>query len=84
MIPATHQDLEKWDKNCNQIKEEASMYKTGIFETPEAAMQFILKQPAIMGYGGFDINKLSDQDIIDFANDLLKQLEMLSYKYKDK
>lgn len=81
---ATHRDLEKWDKNCTQIKEEASMYKTGIFETPEAAMQFILKQPAIMGYGGFDINKLSDQDIIDFANDLLKQLEMLSYKYKDK
>lgn len=81
---ATHQDLEKWDKNCNQIKEEASMYETGIFETPEAAMQFILKQPAIMGYGGFDINKLSDQDIIDFANDLLKQLEILSYKYKDK
>lgn len=52
------------------------------FTTPEKAIKFILEQPSIMGYGGFDANKLSDEDLIDFANDLLKQLKLLSYKYK--
>ncbi|MDU4953443.1 helix-turn-helix domain-containing protein [Clostridium sp.] len=52
------------------------------FKTPEAAMKFILKQPAIMGYGGFDVEKLSDEELIDFANELLNQMKLISYKYK--
>ncbi|TZE81977.1 helix-turn-helix domain-containing protein [Calorimonas adulescens] len=52
------------------------------FKTPQEAMRFILGQPSIMGFGGFDINKMSDEEIIDFANELLRQLELISYKYK--
>ncbi|AOY78189.1 transcriptional regulator [Clostridium formicaceticum] len=52
------------------------------FTTPQKAMEFILKQPAIMGFGGFDVNKLGDEEIVEFANELLRQLELLSYKYK--
>lgn len=52
------------------------------FKTPEDAIKFILEQPTIMGYGGFDVNKLSDKDLIDFANDILNQLKLISYKYK--
>ncbi|VDG74661.1 MerR family transcriptional regulator [Clostridium carnis] len=67
--------------DTKQLKEECSLYETGAFKTAEAAMQFILSQPSIMAYGGFDINKLSDQDKIDFANDLLSQLKLLGLKY---
>jgi transcriptional regulator with XRE-family HTH domain len=80
--PVTYDDLEKWDDNSNQVKEEVELYETGEFKTPEAAMKFILKQPAIMGYGGFDVNKMSDEDLIDFANELLNQMKLISYKYK--
>lgn len=52
------------------------------FSTPEEAMKFILEQPTIMGFGGFDINKMSDDEIMDFANELLRQLQLISYKYK--
>lgn len=52
------------------------------FATPEEAMEFLLKQPAIMGFGGFDIEKMTDDEIMDFANELLRQLELISYKYK--
>ena len=52
------------------------------FTTPEEAMKFILEQNVIMGYGGFDINKLSDEEKIEFANELLRQLKLVSYKYK--
>ena len=34
--------------------------------------------------GGYDATKLSDEEIIDFANDLLQQIELISYKYKKK
>lgn len=77
-------DIEKWDTTLNTelIKEEVALYETGEFKTAEAAMQFILKQPAIMGYGGFDADKLSKEEIIEFANELLKQLQLLGLKYK--
>lgn len=52
------------------------------FETPEEAMKFILEQNVIMGFGGFDVNKMSDEEIIEFANELLRQLKLISYKYK--
>lgn len=73
-----------WDDsiNTNQVREEVELYETGEFKTAEAAMQFILKQPAIMGYGGFDADKLSKEEIIEFANELLKQLQLLGLKYK--
>lgn len=51
------------------------------FKTPQEAIKFILEQPAIMGYGGFDVNKMSDEDVINFANELLSQLKLLGYKY---
>lgn len=52
------------------------------FTTPQDAIKFILEQPAIMGFGGFDIKKMSDDEIMDFANELLNQLKLLGYKYK--
>ena len=53
-----------------------------VFESPEEAMDFILQQKVIMGFGGFDIDTLSDSEKVDFANELLQQLKLLSYKYK--
>lgn len=70
------------DMESDLIKEESENYNTYQFETAEAAMQFILKQPAIMGFGGFDTNKMNNEEIIDFANELLNQLKLLGYKYK--
>lgn len=52
------------------------------FDTPEEAMKFILEQNIIMGFGGFDVNKMSDEEIIEFANELLRQLKLISYKYR--
>lgn len=52
------------------------------FDNAEEAMQFILKQPSIMGFGGFDTSKMSDDEIVEFANELLNVLKMLGPKYK--
>lgn len=52
------------------------------FTTPEEAMKFVLEQNVIMGFGGFDVDKMDDEEIIEFANELLNHLKLLSYKYK--
>lgn len=78
----TNYDIEKFDKKSALLREETALFETGEFSTAEAAMQFILRQPAIMGYGGFDIEKLTEQEIIEFANDLLNQLQLVSLRYK--
>lgn len=64
----------------NQVSDNKELPNS--FKTPEDAIKFILEQPTIMGYGGFDVDKLSDKDLIDFANDILNQLKLISYKYK--
>jgi len=62
--------------------DESSNQQNIEFTTPQEAMEFILKQPSIMGYGGFDITKMSDEEVVEFANELLRQLQLISYKYK--
>lgn len=52
------------------------------FTNAKDAMEFILKQPVLMAYGGYDLKKMEDEEIIEFANELLKQFELISYKYK--
>ncbi|MHC1683459.1 MAG: helix-turn-helix domain-containing protein [Clostridiaceae bacterium] len=52
------------------------------FKTAEAAVKFLLKQPALAAYGGYDVNNMTDDEIIEFANELLNQLKLLGYKYK--
>ncbi len=52
------------------------------FETAQEAMTFLLRQPAIMGYSGIDIRDMDDDTVLEFANDLLGQMKLVSYKYK--
>lgn len=52
------------------------------FDSAEDAIKFILNQNVIMGFGGFDVNTMSDEEVLEFANELLNQLRILSYKYK--
>lgn len=50
-----------------------------IFENAQDAMAFILKQPSIMAFG---VPNLTDEEIIEFANDILSHIKLVSYKYK--
>lgn len=52
------------------------------FTSAEEAMKFILQQPALMAFGGYDLDEMADDELIQFANELLGQLKLLSYKYK--
>lgn len=68
------------DKTSNEKEYQNQLPDS--FDTPEEAVKFLLEQNVIMGFGGFDIDKLSDDEKIEFANELLHQLKLISYKYK--
>lgn len=68
------------DKTSNEKEYQNQLPDS--FENPEEAVKFLLEQNVIMGFGGFDIDKLSDDEKIEFANELLHQLKLISYKYK--
>lgn len=46
------------------------------FENVEDALKFILSQPSLMAYGGYDPRKLSDEEILEIANDMLFALRL--------
>jgi len=52
------------------------------FQNPQEAMEFILKLPTLAAFGGYDPSTMSDDTIIEFANEILQQLKLVSYKYK--
>lgn len=51
------------------------------FINPEEARSYISKHK-IFSSEGFNVNKLSDDEILEFGNALLEQMKMVSYKYK--
>lgn len=54
------------------------------FTDPEDALKFILKQPALMAYGGYDLNSLTDEEILEIANDMLFAMKLSIEKLKKK
>ncbi len=52
------------------------------FSNAEQAMAFMLKMPIFAAYGGYDIKSMDDKTIVEFANEILSQLKLVSYKYK--
>ena len=52
------------------------------FANAEQAMAFMLKMPVLAAYGGYDIESMDDKTIVEFANEILSQLKLVSYKYK--
>lgn len=41
-----------------------------------------LSMHTIFGSDGLNVSKLNDEDAIEFANELMRQMEIISYKFK--
>lgn len=53
------------------------------FTDPEEARSYVSKHQ-IFGYGGFNPSKMCDEDILNFANEMINQAELLGLKYSMK
>lgn len=54
------------------------------FEDAEQALKFILSQPIVAAYGGYDLKKMSDEEIIEIANDMLFALRLSLQRLRQK
>lgn len=52
------------------------------FTTAEEAVKFLLQQNVIYNYTGLDIEKLTDEEKIEYANKVLELINMVSNGYK--
>lgn len=78
--------IESISNPISVFKEDASSYSVNNtkFSNPQDALQFILKQPAFMSYGGYDFYKMSDDEILEVANDMLFAMKLSVEKIKRK
>jgi len=53
------------------------------YDNATEAMASILKLPMLAAYGGYDLDTMDDEKMQDFAEELLGQLRLVSYKYKE-
>ena len=54
------------------------------FENPQEAIEFILKTPTLAAFGGYDPSRMDEETIVEFANELLGHLKVMSYRYQKK
>lgn len=40
------------------------------FNDPVEAFKYILDTPLMMAYGGYDVSKMTNQELVDFANEI--------------
>ena len=52
------------------------------FSTPQEALSFILKQDMVADFGGFDLDNMSDDEIMEMADDIADMLKIISRKHK--
>jgi len=79
--------VEKWDDKYNQdgeLAKEVKFVESLKLDTPEEALKFILQQPAFMAYGGYDLNELTEEEIIELANDMLLAMKISLEKKRKK
>ena len=87
--------LRIFDKLCNVLDVSASELMGNTvnyddkpslpkqFDNAQDAMEFIIKTPTLAAFGGYDPSTMSDETIVAFANEILGQLKLVSYKYKN-
>lgn len=43
--------------------------------SPHEAVRFLLEQPMIADFGGYDLSTMSDEQIVDFANEIAAMIQ---------
>lgn len=69
------------NESSTHVSEKQQPLPTG-FDNPQEAMEFMLKLPTLAAYGGYDLENMSDETILEFAEEILQMLKLVSYKYK--
>ena len=53
------------------------------FKTAQEAVEYILRQPLVAAYGGYDLDQMTDQQIIDFANEIARMIQFMAKHFSE-
>ena len=73
------------DGNANEAettKNKNNNLDTQPFTSLDDAMLFLIKSPVASAYGGYDLDKMSEEEIIDFANELSGIFKVIAERRK--
>ena len=68
-------------KNIRKTESNAN-YPNLSFSTPQEALSFILKQDMVADFGGYDLDNMTDDEIMEMADDIADMLKIISRKHK--
>ncbi|WP_096635796.1 helix-turn-helix domain-containing protein [Clostridium cochlearium] len=68
------------DAKINHIYEAVN--KDAIYKTPEDIIKHMLGKSVIMSFCGYDINKLSNEEIENFTKEVLDEIKLIALKYQ--
>ena len=83
-VPANTNQIKKFDKENSNLKDELEYFEKLDITNIDDAMKFILAQPLFMDFGGYDLNEMSEEEIMDLANDMLLAMKLSIEKKKRK
>lgn len=68
------------ENNAKKIASDLPIIPKEFTDASEA--RAYISKHQIFGFGGFNPDKMSDDEILEFSNELLRQMELVAYKYK--
>jgi transcriptional regulator with XRE-family HTH domain len=78
-------EMFKEDPDLYEIEDKIKYAEALIdFAEPENALKFILAQPSMQDFGGYDLKNMSDEEILEIANDMLFAMRLSLEKMKKK
>ena len=79
---ALHVSLEYLLEVSGYVKTNNFEQEYQSFATPQEALSFILKQDMIADFGGYDLDSMSDEEIMEMAEDVADMLKIVSKRHK--
>lgn len=79
---ALHVSLEYLLEVSGYVKTNNFEQEYQLFTTPQEALSFILKQDMIADFGGYDLDSMSDEEIMEMAEDVADMLKIVSKRHK--
>ena len=73
------------DLLTRDLEKDGLLYGDSIpthFDNAQEAIEFIIRQPMVADFGGYDLDLMSDEEILDMANDLADMLKIMAKKHK--
>lgn len=54
------------------------------FDSAQDAVEFIIRQPMVANYGGYDLDLMSDEEIIEMAEEVADMLKIMAKRHRKK